>query len=164
MLDFAQLVQDVSLVFFQKKSIASTAHMKYGKSTTTDLGLRNNTKALLVIQKEKPVPLATDYTSGRTWWMFQDTIYWEDYSASEVVDQRRVKANVMMEVRTALLEGDRGPHGISCLNRGLLRAGRHLDARARGAFVCAVCRRCNPSPACQFANGRWGRASVFYFM
>ena len=89
--------------------------MKYGKSTTTDLGLRNNTKALLVIQKGKPVPLATDYTSGSTWWMFQDTIYWEDYSAREVVDQRRVNANVMMEVRTALLEGDRGPHGISCL-------------------------------------------------
>lgn len=129
MLDFAQLVQDVSLVFFQKKSIASTAHMKYGKSTTTDLGLRNNTKALLVIQKEKPVPLATDYTSGRTWWMFQDTIYWEDYSASEVVDQRRVKANVMMEVRTALLKGDRGPHGISCLIYRFLckQGGREIE-------------------------------------
>ena len=34
------------------------------------IGTEEQYEALLATQSEKPVPLTTDYNSGRTWWMF----------------------------------------------------------------------------------------------
>ena len=76
-------------------------------------GTEEQYEALLKTQREKPVPLTTDYNGGRTWWMFQDTFYWEDYSTSEIVDQGRAKADVSTEVRAVFLDGNGDPHSIS---------------------------------------------------
>ena len=76
-------------------------------------GTEEQYEAVLTTQRQMPVPLTTDYNSGRTWWMFQDTFYWEDYSKSEIVDQGGAKDDVKTVVRAVFLEGDRGPHGIS---------------------------------------------------
>ena len=76
-------------------------------------GTQEKYEALLATQKVTPVPLTTDHHSGRTWWMFQDTFYWEKYSTSEVIERRRAKDVVTEEVRTIFLKGDRVPQGIS---------------------------------------------------
>ena len=64
-------------------------------------------------QKEVPVPLTTENGSGKTWWIFQDAIYWEDYSAREVQDKRRSRLEVMSEVKAIFSEGSRSNNGIS---------------------------------------------------
>ncbi|MYH60447.1 MAG: hypothetical protein F4148_01290, partial [Caldilineaceae bacterium SB0675_bin_29] len=70
-------------------------------------------QALLEIQKKEPVALATEYNSGRTWWMFQDQFYWEEYSAKELSDKQRERSDVMIETQALFLRGTRAAYGIS---------------------------------------------------
>lgn len=68
---------------------------------------------LLAKQKKEPVPLTTDYKSGRTWWIFQDQFYWEDYSAKELSDKQRKRSDVMIETQALFFRGTKAVYGIS---------------------------------------------------
>lgn len=64
-------------------------------------------------QKKTPVPLTTENISERTWWTFQDTIFWEDFSASEIHNKRRSGLDVTAEIKAIFSEGARTDIDIS---------------------------------------------------
>ena len=99
--------------FFSKKIHrfyfrVGTREFKYEGSWT-----REEFRSLEGQQKKIPVPLTTENGSGETWWIFQDAIYREDYSAREVHNKRRSRLEVMSEVKAIFSEGARINNGIS---------------------------------------------------
>ena len=92
-------VENASGGFFSKKIHrfyfrVGTREFKYEGSWT-----REEFRSLEGQQKKIPVPLTTENGSGETWWIFQDAIYREDYSAREVHNKRRSRLEVMSEVK-----------------------------------------------------------------
>lgn len=68
---------------------------------------------LMEQQKKEPVRVMVDVKSGRTWWMFRDTFYWEGYSAREMTDRQRPESIVLKEVMRMFLEGANNADGIA---------------------------------------------------
>lgn len=108
----AKFYVERSGVFFQKvyrfQWKKGSQIIKYQGSWTSTQHL-----ALSAKQREEPVPLTTHYKSGRTWWWFRNQFYWEDYSAKEVVEERRSGSEVLKEVQAFFLGGADAVYGIS---------------------------------------------------